>query len=93
MLVDTYTYQQFLSVFSAPVKYRVVKIVRSSFEVVLWIRKHPMIYPDSSPSSEVIALRPASWYWRWTSVIRGEQSAWEVYMVKGEWISYPLPER
>jgi hypothetical protein len=39
-------------------KNRVVKITRSSFEMVLQTTKHTMIYPDSGPSLEVIALRP-----------------------------------
>jgi hypothetical protein len=47
-----------LSVFSAPANYGVVKIVCSSSEVVLQTMKHTMIYPSSSPSSEVIALCP-----------------------------------
>jgi hypothetical protein len=46
-------------VFSAPVKYRVVKIAHSSFKVVLQIIKYTMIYSGSGPSLEVIALRPA----------------------------------
>jgi hypothetical protein len=46
-----------LSVFSAPVKYIIVKITRFSFEVVLRIIKYTMIYPTSGPSLEVIALR------------------------------------
>jgi hypothetical protein len=45
-----------LMVFSALTKYRVVKITRSSFEVVLRTMKHTMIYPSSGPSLEVIAL-------------------------------------
>jgi hypothetical protein len=47
-----------LSVFSAPTNYGVVKITCSSSEVVLRIMKHTMIYPDSGPSLEVIALHP-----------------------------------
>jgi hypothetical protein len=39
-------------------KNRVVKITRSSSEMVLQTTKHTMIYPDSGPSLEVIALRP-----------------------------------
>jgi hypothetical protein len=39
-------------------KSRVVKIVRSSFEMVLRTIKHTMIYPGSGPSLEVIALHP-----------------------------------
>jgi hypothetical protein len=34
-----------LSVFSAPTNYRVVKIARSSSEVVLRTMKHTMTYP------------------------------------------------
>jgi hypothetical protein len=72
-------------VFSAPTKYSVVKIACSSSEVVLQTMKHTMIYPGSGPSLEVVALRPAAvWYWRWIGVTRGEQSAWEVRVVKGE---------
>jgi hypothetical protein len=41
--------------FSAPVKYGVVKITRSTSEVVLCKTKHTLIYPSSGPS-EVIAL-------------------------------------
>jgi hypothetical protein len=37
----------------------VVKITRSSSEVVLQTTKHNMIYPGSGPSLEVIALCPA----------------------------------
>jgi hypothetical protein len=47
-----------LLVFFAPTRYRVVKIVCSSSDVILQIMKHTMIYPGSAPSSEVIALRP-----------------------------------
>jgi hypothetical protein len=52
-------------------KNRVVKIAYSSSEMVLWTTKHTMIYSGSGPSSEVIALHPAVWYWRWTNVIIG----------------------
>jgi hypothetical protein len=45
-----------LSVFFAPTRYRVVKITRCSFEVVLRTMKHTMIYPDSDPSLEVLTL-------------------------------------
>jgi hypothetical protein len=48
-----------MSVFSAPARYRVVKIVCSSSKVVLQIMKHTVIYPGSGLSLEVIALRPA----------------------------------
>jgi hypothetical protein len=40
-------------------KNRVVKIAYSSFEMVLQTTKHTMIYSNSRPSLEVIALRPA----------------------------------
>jgi hypothetical protein len=68
----------------APVRYRVVKITHSSSKVILLTTKHIVIYPDSGPSSEEIALLPAVWYRRWTCVTRGEQRAWEVHVVKGE---------
>jgi hypothetical protein len=42
----------------------VVKITRSSFEVVLQIMKHTVIYPGSGPSSEVIARCQVVWYRR-----------------------------
>jgi hypothetical protein len=45
-----------LSVFSAPKNYGVLNITRSSSEVVLQTMKHTMIYLDSCPSLEVIAL-------------------------------------
>jgi hypothetical protein len=48
---------QSVSVFCAG-KNRVVKIARSSSEMVLQTTKHTMIYPGSGPSLEVIALRP-----------------------------------
>jgi hypothetical protein len=48
-----------MSVFLALANYGVLKITRSSSEVILRIMKHNMIYPISGPSSEVIALRPA----------------------------------
>jgi hypothetical protein len=47
-----------LSVFSATVKYMVVKTTRSSFDVVLRTTKHIVIYPGSGPCSEIIVLRP-----------------------------------
>jgi hypothetical protein len=40
-------------------KNRVVKIVRSSSEMVLRTTKHTMINPSSGPSLEVIAIQPA----------------------------------
>jgi hypothetical protein len=47
-----------VSVFFAPARYRVIKIMHFSFEVVLRTMKRTMIYPDSGPSSEVIVLHP-----------------------------------
>jgi hypothetical protein len=47
-----------LSFFSAPTKYRLVKIVCSSSEMVLHTIKHTMIYPGSDFSLEVIVLCP-----------------------------------
>jgi hypothetical protein len=41
-------------------KNRVVKIVRSSSEVVLRTIKHTVIYLGSGPSLEVIALHPTT---------------------------------
>jgi hypothetical protein len=41
--------------FFAP-RYRVIKIMHSYSEVVLRTTKHTMVYPDSGPSLEVIAL-------------------------------------
>jgi hypothetical protein len=43
-----------------------------------------MIYPGLGPSSEGISLRPVVWYRRWIGVIRGDQRAWEIHVVKGE---------
>jgi hypothetical protein len=51
-----------VSLFFTPVRYKVVKIVRSYSEVVLQTIKHTMVYPGSGPSLEVIALRPAVLY-------------------------------
>jgi hypothetical protein len=45
-------------VFFASARYRTVKIAHSGSEMVLRTTKHTIIYPDSDPSSEVIALRP-----------------------------------
>jgi hypothetical protein len=73
-----------MSVFSTLAKYMVVKIARSSSEVVLWTMKHMVIYSGLAPSLKVIALRLMIWYWRWIGVIRGEQRAQEVLMMKGE---------
>jgi hypothetical protein len=73
-----------LLVFLAPARYRVVKITRSSSEMVLRTMKHIVIYPGLGTSLEVIALCPVVWYLRWTCVTRGEERAWEVHMVKGE---------
>jgi hypothetical protein len=43
--------------FSAPIKYRVIKITCSNFVVVLRAMKHIIIYPVSNTCSKVIALR------------------------------------
>jgi hypothetical protein len=51
-----------VGVFFAPTNYGVVKITHSSSEVVLRTMKHTMIYPDSCPFSEVIALHPVVQY-------------------------------
>jgi hypothetical protein len=48
-----------LSVFFVPARYSVVKIARSSSEMVLRTIKHMVIYPGLGPSLEVIVLRPA----------------------------------
>jgi hypothetical protein len=53
-----------MSVFFTPTRYKEVKIACSSFEVVLQTIKHTVIYPDSGPSLEVIALRPTISYRR-----------------------------
>jgi hypothetical protein len=68
-----------LSVFSAPARYRAVKIVRSSFEMVLRTIKHIVIYPGSGPSLEHV-LQGAS--------RELEKFAW----LRGKWILYPLLE-
>jgi hypothetical protein len=47
-----------LSVFSTPANYGVVKITRSSSEVVLLTIEHIMINPGSGPFLEVIVIRP-----------------------------------
>jgi hypothetical protein len=49
-----------LSVFFAPLRYMVVKIVCFCSEVVLRTTKHTMVYHGLGPSLEVIALRPRS---------------------------------
>jgi hypothetical protein len=59
------------SVFFALARYRVDKIARSYFEVVLWTTKHIIVYPSSGLSFEVIVLHPAVWYWRWTIITMG----------------------
>jgi hypothetical protein len=51
------TFVRVISVFT-PVRYTLVKIAHSSFEVLLRTMKHTVIYPSSGPSSEVIALYP-----------------------------------
>jgi hypothetical protein len=47
-----------LSVFSTPANYGVVKITRSSSEMVLLTIEHIMINPGSGPFLEVIVIRP-----------------------------------
>jgi hypothetical protein len=47
-----------MSVFFAPTRYIVVKIVHSNFEVVLQTMKHMVIYHGLDVSLEVIALHP-----------------------------------
>jgi hypothetical protein len=47
-----------VSVFYAPTNYGVVKIAYFSSMVVLQTTKHTIIYPSSSPSSDVIVLHP-----------------------------------
>jgi hypothetical protein len=71
----------------------VVKITHSSFEVVFQIIKHTMIYPSSdtllqgnSPVSRGLILKMNRGY------NGGEQRAREVHVVKGEMITYALPE-
>jgi hypothetical protein len=49
-----------VSLFFASARYMVVKIVRSSSEVVIHTIKHTMIYPSSGLSLEVIALHPVA---------------------------------
>jgi hypothetical protein len=49
---------------------RVINIMYFDFEMVLWTIKYIIIYTDLDPSLEVIALRPAVWYWRWTCVTK-----------------------
>jgi hypothetical protein len=49
-----------VGVFFAPARYRVVKMMCSSSEMVLQTTKHTMIYPGSGPSLKVIVLRPAA---------------------------------
>jgi hypothetical protein len=51
-----YVFEGALLVFFALVRYRMIKIVRSSSEVALRTKKYMMIYPDSDPSSKVITL-------------------------------------
>jgi hypothetical protein len=51
-------------VFFALARYRVVKIVCSYSEMVLQTMKHTIVYPNSGPYYEVIALCLAFLYWR-----------------------------
>jgi hypothetical protein len=54
-----------LSVFFAPARYRVVKIVCSCSEVVLQTMKnYTIVYPGSCLCYEVIALRPIFFVWK-----------------------------
>jgi hypothetical protein len=55
----TFEFAVLLSVFFALARYSLVKIARSSSEVALQTTMHMVIYPDSGPSLEVIALRAA----------------------------------
>jgi hypothetical protein len=48
-----------LSLFFAPARYKVVKIMHSCSEVVLGTTKHTIVVPSLGPSLEVITLRPA----------------------------------
>jgi hypothetical protein len=78
---------------SALTNYGEVNIVCSSFEVVMQTMKYTMIYLGSSPSSEVIALRPLVWYWRWASVTKGwVEGSRSSHGERRKWILYPLPE-
>jgi hypothetical protein len=73
-------YVRILAVFFYTGKNRVVKIVRFSSEIVLWIINHTMIYPNSAPFSRSIALCPIIWYWRWTYVtMRWAESSMSSY--------------
>jgi hypothetical protein len=56
----------YMSVFFTPTRYMAINTAYSYSEVVLRTTKYTMIYPDSGSFLEVIALRPAVWYWRWT---------------------------
>jgi hypothetical protein len=73
-----------LLVFLALARYKVVKIARSSSEVVLLTTKHMEICPGLDPTLEVVAICPAVWYGRWAGVTRGEWRAREDCVVKGE---------
>jgi hypothetical protein len=58
ILISVTEVHVYLLVFSAPVKYRVVKITRYSSEVVMQTMKHIVTYLGVGPSLEVIALHP-----------------------------------
>jgi hypothetical protein len=79
-----------LWVFFASARYRVVKIMHSCSEVVLWTTKNTMVYSGSGPSLEIIALRlrfdieDEQWL-QW-----GEHIAQKVHEVKGGMISSSL---
>jgi hypothetical protein len=81
-----------VSVFFAPARYRVVKIMYSYSVVVLRTTKHTIVYPGLGPSLEVIAL--CQWFdieqERWLQW--GEKRAQEVREVKGENNLVPLAE-
>jgi hypothetical protein len=52
-------------------KNRVVKITCSGSKTILRTTKHTMIYSGSGPSSEVIVICLAVWYWKWKEVTMG----------------------
>jgi hypothetical protein len=56
-------------VFSAPINNKVHKIVHFQFRDGLANKNTQEFYPNSSPFTEVIALRPAIWYW-WKQMLQ-----------------------
>jgi hypothetical protein len=72
-------------------KNRVVKIARTSSEMILWTTKHTMIYLGSVSSLKVIALHPVVWYWRWTEVIMRWTESLRSLHGEGENNLVPLP--